>query len=118
MLFFQLDDAAVLITFGIFIISAILLGLSFTAVAYIISLLVSEKSKAAGFALITWFLFALAFDLALLALLVGIEHDVVHRPVVGRILNEHDQGPVFGRDERRLAVCGSSARTGHSSQYE
>jgi len=54
-----------------FIVSATLLGLSFTAIAYMISLLASEKSKAAGVALITWFFFALVFDLALLALLVG-----------------------------------------------
>jgi len=60
-------------TFALFIGSAILLGLSFTAIAYIISLSVSEKSKAAGLALVTWFLFALAFDLGLLALLVGID---------------------------------------------
>ena len=37
---------------------------------------VSEKSKAAGVALIIWFLFALVFDLALLALLVGVEQGV------------------------------------------
>lgn len=60
-------------TFALFITSAVLLGLSFTAIAYIISLAVSEKSKAAGLALVTWFLFALAFDLALLALLVGVD---------------------------------------------
>lgn len=72
-LFFQLEDDAVLSTFATFISSAILLGLSFTALAYVISLLVSEKSKAAGMALITWFFFALVFDLALLALLVGVE---------------------------------------------
>ena len=72
-LYLQMESVEVLSTFGLFISSAILLGLSFTAISYIISLLVSEKSKAAGFALITWFLFALAFDLALLALLVGVE---------------------------------------------
>lgn len=63
----------ILPTFALFIGSAILLGLSFTAIAYLISLSVSEKSKAAGLALVTWFLFALVFDLALLALLVGVE---------------------------------------------
>ncbi len=63
--------SAVLTSFTVFITSAILLGLSFTAIAFIISLSVSEKSKAAGIALMLWFLFALAFDLALLALLVG-----------------------------------------------
>ncbi|MGB1201023.1 MAG: ABC transporter permease [Cognaticolwellia aestuarii] len=62
--------------FTLFISSAVLLGLSFTAMGYLISLLVSEKSKAAGFALILWFFFALVFDLALLAVLVGTE-DVI-----------------------------------------
>ena len=69
----QSTQENILPTFTLFISSAILLGLSFTAIAYIISLAVTEKSKAAGLALITWFLFALAFDLALLALLVGID---------------------------------------------
>ncbi|NMP31646.1 ABC transporter permease [Thalassotalea sp. M1531] len=62
--------------FTLFISSAILLGLSFTALAYLISLLVNEKSKAAGLALVLWFFFALVFDLALLAVLVGTE-DVI-----------------------------------------
>ncbi len=66
----------VLPAFALFIGSAILLGLSFTAIAYSVSLLVSEKSKAAGFALILWFFFALVFDLGLLALLVSTE-DVI-----------------------------------------
>lgn len=76
MLFLQGQNPAVITIFGTFIFSAILLGLSFTAIAYLVSLSVTEKSKAAGFALIIWFLFALAFDLALLALLVGIEDGV------------------------------------------
>ena len=79
LLYFQLGDADILSAFGLFIFSAILLGLSFTAISYLISLSVSEKSKAAGFALITWFLFALAFDLALLALLVGVEEGVTQQ---------------------------------------
>lgn len=76
LLYFQLGDTQVIASFSVFILSAILLGLSFTAIAYLISLSVSEKSKAAGFALITWFLFALAFDLAILALLVGVEQGI------------------------------------------
>jgi len=75
-LYFQIEDSAVFSLFGTFIFSAIMLGLSFTAIAYLISLSVTEKSKAAGYALITWFIFALVFDLALLALLVGVEHGV------------------------------------------
>jgi len=76
LLYFQIEDMAVLTTFALFIGSAVLLGLSFTAIAYIVSLMVSEKSKAAGFALIIWFLFALAFDLGILALLVGVEEGI------------------------------------------
>ena len=79
LLYFQMGDTDILSAFGLFIFSAILLGLSFTAISYLISLSVSEKSKAAGFALITWFLFALAFDLALLALLVGVEEGVTQQ---------------------------------------
>jgi len=79
LLYIQLGDSSVLKTFAVFIGSAILLGLSFTAIAYLISLSVSEKSKAAGFALIIWFLFALVFDLALLALLVGIENGLTQQ---------------------------------------
>ncbi|MCO4800090.1 MAG: ABC transporter permease [Colwelliaceae bacterium] len=75
-LYVQINDVEVLRLFGTFISSAVLLGLSFTAIAYLISLSASEKSKAAGFALIIWFLFALVFDLALLALLVGVEQGV------------------------------------------
>ncbi|GHE86323.1 ABC transporter permease [Thalassotalea profundi] len=75
-LYFQLNDNEIIKVFSIFITSAVLLGLSFTAIAYLISLLVTEKSKAAGFALIIWFLFTLAFDLALLALLVGVEQGI------------------------------------------
>lgn len=74
MLFFQYGALYILVSFGTFIISASLLGLSFTAIALLISLSVNEKAKAAGIALIIWFLFALVFDLALLALLVGTEY--------------------------------------------
>ena len=56
---------------GFFIVSAVLLGWVFIALAYLISVGVGEKSRAAGLALIVWFLFVLVFDLALLGLLVG-----------------------------------------------
>lgn len=79
LLFLQLEDPQIITTFGVFMLSAVLLGLSFTAIAYVISLSVSEKSKAAGFALIVWFLFALAFDLMLLAVLVGGEQSLTQQ---------------------------------------
>lgn len=85
-LYMQLEDVTIIKAFSLFILSAILLGLSFTAIAYVISLLVSEKSKAAGFALITWFLFSLAFDLALLALLVGIDEGLTQQTLTQLII--------------------------------
>ncbi len=56
---------------GLFIVSASLLGWAFVALAYVLSVLVTEKAKAAGLALILWFLLVLVFDLALLGLLVA-----------------------------------------------
>ncbi|WP_043531355.1 ABC transporter permease [Litchfieldella xinjiangensis] len=53
--------------------SSILLGWVFLAFAYLISVSVNEKARAAGLALGVWFLFVLVFDLALLALLVGMK---------------------------------------------
>lgn len=64
------------IPFSLFILSAVLLGWIFIAFAYVISVSVTEKSKAAGLALIVWFLFVLVFDLGLLGLLVGTQGDV------------------------------------------
>lgn len=69
----EVDLAMLTFAFGQFIISATLLGMIFIAIAYLISTLVSEKSKAAGMALIFWFVFVLIFDLVLLAFLVATE---------------------------------------------
>ncbi len=68
--------------FSLFIISSSLLGLSFIAIAYIISLIASEKSKAAGIALLLWLFFVLVFDLVLLGLLVGIEDGLTQQGLV------------------------------------
>ena len=59
--------------FALFIVSAVLLGWVFLALAYLISVSTREKARAAGLALLTWFLFVLVYDLALLGLLVGTE---------------------------------------------
>lgn len=62
--------------FGFFIASSVLLGWIFIAMAYVISASAGEKSRAAGMALVVWFLFVLVYDLALLGLLVGTEGGV------------------------------------------
>jgi len=59
-----------------FIFCATILGWIFIAIAYVISACVIEKSKAAGIALIVWFIFVLMFDLSLLGLLVSTEGNV------------------------------------------
>ena len=64
------EASSALPAFGWFILSATLLGWIFIAIAFIISLSVSEKSKAAGLALVVWFFYVLVYDLSLLALLV------------------------------------------------
>jgi len=58
-------------SFGLFILTSTLLGLCFISLAYLISLLVNEKSKAAGVSLILWLFFVIIFDLVLLGVLVG-----------------------------------------------
>lgn len=59
-----------------FITFATLLGWIFIAIATMISASVAEKSKAAGLALIVWFVFVFMFDLSLLGLLVSTEGNV------------------------------------------
>ncbi|RFA25764.1 hypothetical protein CAI21_18545 [Alkalilimnicola ehrlichii] len=68
------DTAAVgalVAAFSYFIVTAVLLGWVFIAFALLLSSLAGEKSRAAGLALVVWFVFVLVFDLALLGLLVG-----------------------------------------------
>jgi len=65
-----------LMPYAFFITFAILLGWIFIAIATMISASVIEKSKAAGLALIVWFIFIFMFDLSLLGLLVGTEGNV------------------------------------------
>ncbi len=72
----ELQWLDMLAPFSVFIGSAILLGWVFVAIAYVISTTVTEKSKAAGIALVVWFLFVLVFDLGLLGILVSTEGNV------------------------------------------
>ena len=76
----------VLPAFSLFILTSSMLGLSFIALAYVISLSVSEKSKAAGIALMVWLFFVLLFDLALLALLVGAEQSISQQSLVNLMM--------------------------------
>lgn len=64
------EGAAVWAAFGRFIVTASLLGMTFLALAYLVSALAGEKARAAGLALVVWFVFVLLYDLALLGTLV------------------------------------------------
>ncbi|WP_461536504.1 ABC transporter permease subunit [Spongorhabdus nitratireducens] len=57
--------------FLLLILSSILLGWCFIGIAYLVSAVVQEKSKAAGLALVIWLLFVLIFDMGLLGILVA-----------------------------------------------
>ena len=66
----ELFDFQLWQAFGVFILTATLLGWVFIAMAYVTSTLVAEKTRAAGISLILWFWFVLVFDLILLGQLV------------------------------------------------
>jgi Cu-processing system permease protein len=53
------------------ILTTIMLGLAFLALAYLISVLVKEHSTAAGIAIGVWLFFVIVFDLALMGSLVA-----------------------------------------------
>lgn len=55
---------------GLFLSSACLLGLGFIGLACLISTLTREKARAAGLALLAWFVLVVLFDLVLLGTLV------------------------------------------------
>ena len=54
-----------------FMLSSVMLGLSFLSLALLISVLVRERTRASGLAIALWFGFVLVFDLLMLGLLVA-----------------------------------------------
>lgn len=71
---------------GLFLSSACLLGLGFIGLAYLISALTAEKARAAGLALLTWFLFVVLFDLVLLGVLVMSGGNALERKIFPYLL--------------------------------
>lgn len=57
--------------FAALLLSSVLLGLAFLALAYLVSVSVAERSTAAGIAVGLWLLFVIIYDLALMGLLVA-----------------------------------------------
>ncbi|MGE3773474.1 MAG: ABC transporter permease [Gammaproteobacteria bacterium] len=92
-----------------FMLSSILLGCAFLAVAVLLSVIASDRTRASGLAIATWFLFVLLFDLMLLGLLVvgggriggaALPYLLLLNPAdIFRILNVHaieDVGSAYG----------------------
>ncbi|NOZ36544.1 MAG: ABC transporter permease [Gammaproteobacteria bacterium] len=67
----QVDLGELLVAYSMFIATSILLGWVFIALAYLVSVMSQEKSRASGVALLIWFAFVFVFDLLLLGLLVA-----------------------------------------------
>lgn len=64
---------------GGFMASASLLGASFVGIGCLISVMSHEKARAAGLALVAWFLLVILFDLVLLAVLVTSGGNAIER---------------------------------------
>ena len=70
-------DAEAWRAFGIMVGSSILLGAAFIALGTLISAVVAERGTAAGISAAVWLVFVVLFDMALLAVLVADEGQVV-----------------------------------------
>lgn len=66
----QGGDAQSWASFGLLLATSVMLGAAFVAMATLASLLVRERSTAAGISVALWLLFVVVFDLAMLGLLV------------------------------------------------
>ncbi len=67
----QVAPWKLLAAYSIFMVTSILLGWVFIALAYLVSVMSVEKNRASGAALLIWFAFVFVFDLLLLGLLVA-----------------------------------------------
>lgn len=79
--FSELSIAIVITHFANFMLSAMMLAITFTIIGYMVSLQVKEKAKALGILLLVWFVIVLIYDLALLASIVALA-DILPRNVL------------------------------------
>jgi len=69
--FTESGDAESWRAFAGLLASSVILGLAFLALAYLVSVLVSERSTAAGLAVAIWLVLVIVYDLALMGMLVA-----------------------------------------------
>lgn len=62
--------------YGVFMVSAVLLGLAFLSLALLLSTLARDRAQASGLAIAVWFVLVLVFNLVLLGLLVATGGDL------------------------------------------
>lgn len=79
--FSELSIAIVITHFANFMLSAMMLAITFTIIGYMVSLQVKEKAKALGILLLVWFVIVLIYDLALLASIVALA-DILPRNIL------------------------------------
>lgn len=79
--FSKLPTVIVITHFANFMLSAMMLAITFTIIGYMVSLQVKEKAKALGILLLVWFVIVLIYDLALLASIVALA-DILPRNVL------------------------------------
>lgn len=102
-------DLAGLAAYGGFMASSILLGCAFLSIAVLLSVVASDRTRASGLAVVSWFFFVLLFDLLLLGGLViggghlagdSLPYLLLLNPAdVFRVLNVHalqDVGALYG----------------------
>ena len=70
MLVYQFGSKA-LFHYAGFVLSALLMGMSFLSLAVLVSVVARDRTRASGAAIVLWFLFVLVFDLVLLGVLVA-----------------------------------------------
>lgn len=102
------------------LLSSVLLGLAFLALAYLVSVLVSERSTAAGLAVALWLLFVIVYDLALMGVLVaskgGVGADIFPSLL---LLNPADAYRLFNltafENVRKISSMGGLSASAHIS---
>lgn len=87
-LLFTTDTASLelLLAFGVFVLSALMLGMSFIAVGMWVSSVSKARTQAAGIALIIWFFAAVLFDLLVLGGLVLTQGKIESAVLAGVLL--------------------------------
>lgn len=76
----------IMIAFSVFILSALLLGMSFLAIGIWISSLCKTRAQATGISLLVWFFAAVLFDLLVLSILVFSQGHVESSLLAGLLL--------------------------------